>query len=501
MEVVMYWACAVVLIVGAYLAGRYFSVDHTKDDCIDELQKAKSDLEMRIAVEEQKASRIPSLERQLSEKETDVISIREGKASLEATLAEKNDRFSALQNEQNQNVKELQKLREAAANAMAQNATLTETLEQEKKQAEAKIALLLEAKESMTNEFKVLAENTMKTHGETFSKQNKEQIDTLLTPLREKITEFNQTVQTSANESNKERAVLAEQIRALSEASARMTSETTNLTKALKGDTQTQGAWGEMILSSILEKSGLREGLEYTSQESHTNDDGGRVRTDVIVNIPGGQKIIIDSKVSLVSFEQYVNAPEEEKSTHLANHLASARNHIKILSGKEYQLAASSHLDYVVMFVPIEGALAAALQADPSLTTFAVENNVAIATPTTLMMALRTVANVWQVERRNQNAEQIALKAGRIYDKLAGFLDDMKDLGRRIDQASGSFSNAMGKLTTGKGNLISQVDQLKELGAKTSKSLPLSSNDAPEALTAPEDEQIADLPALSSAEG
>lgn len=497
---VVFWIGSAVCIAVAFFVGRRLSVQ-AKETYIEEMQAAKSALETRIAVEEQKSSRIPALESLLSEKDAEIVSIRESKASLEATLTEKKDRFLALQNEQNQNIEEIHKLRESVAAISAQNATLRETLEQERKQATEKLSLLLEAKEAMTNEFKVLAENTMKTNGETFSKQNKEQIDALLTPLKEKLVEFNQSVQTASNESNKERAVLAEQIRVLSEASARMSCETTNLTKALKGDSQTQGAWGEMILSSILEKSGLREGSEYTSQESHTNDEGGRVRTDVIVNIPGGQKIIVDSKVSLVSFEQYVNAEAEEKSVHLSAHLASVRNHIKILSGKEYQFAAGSNLDYVVMFIPIEGALAAALQADPSLTGYAVENNVAIATPTTLMMALRTVANVWQVERRNQNAEQIALRAGRIYDKLAGFLDDMKDLGKRIDQTSASFSSAMGKLASGRGNLISQVEQLKELGAKTSKSLPLASDEADQELVAHNDERSDDAPALLTAEG
>lgn len=473
---VVFWIGSAVCIAVAFFVGRRLSVQ-AKETHIEEMQAAKSALETRIAVEEQKSSRIPALESLLSEKDAEIVSIRESKASLEATLTEKKDRFLALQNEQNQNIEELHKLRESVAAISAQNATLRETLEQERKQTSEKLSLLLEAKEAMTNEFKVLAENTMKTNGEAFSKQNKEQIDALLTPLKEKLVEFNQSVQTASNESNKERAVLAEQIRALSEASARMSCETTNLTKALKGDPQTQGAWGEMVLSAILEKSGLREGFEYTSQESHTNEEGGRVRTDVIVNIPGGQKIIIDSKVSLVAFDRYVNGTAEEKQLHLNDHLVSVRNHIKILSGKEYQIAAGSHLDYVVMFVPIEGALAAALQADPSLTTYAVENNVAIATPTTLMMALRTVSNVWQVERRNQNAEQIALRAGRIYDKLVGFLGDMDELGKRIEQASGSFGNAMSKLTTGRGNLISQVDQLKELGAKTSKTLPLVSDD------------------------
>jgi DNA recombination protein RmuC len=215
----------------------------------------------------------------------------------------------------------------------------------------------------------------------------------------------------------------------------------------------------------------------------------------VEVKLPGGQKIVIDSKVSLVAFDDYVNAESEaERAAHLKRHLTSLRSHIKTLSSKEYHSAAGSHLDYVVMFIPIEGALAAALQEDPGLTAEAVGANVAIATPTTLMIALRTVANVWQVERRNKNAEIIARRAGKIYDKLVGFLEDMTSLGNRIGQARVSYDEAMAKLSSGRGNLVNQVEQLKVLGAKASKSLPASVLDENDAELLPSPESPGPLP-------
>jgi DNA recombination protein RmuC len=230
-----------------------------------------------------------------------------------------------------------------------------------------------------------------------------------------------------------------------------------------------------MILASILERSGLREGEQYVIQQSYATEGGSRLRSDVEVNLPGGQKIVIDSKVSLVAFDDYVNAESEaDRAAHLKRHLTSIRSHIKALSSKEYHSAAGSQLDYVVMFIPIEGALAAALQEDPGLTTEAVDANVAIATPTTLMIALRTVANVWQVEDRNKNAEKIASRAGKIYDKLVGFVDDMLSLGNRMSQARDSYDDAMAKLSSGRGSLANQVEQLKALGAKAGKSLPAS---------------------------
>jgi DNA recombination protein RmuC len=367
----------------------------------------------------------------------------------------------------------LQQSRDLLDAARSETARLEEALAQERRQAEAKLALLTEARARMGDEFKVLAEEIMTRHGDSFSRQNKEQITGILAPLRDKMAEFQQGLQAALTESMKDRTTLAEQIRSLTASSAAMSTETQNLTRALKGEAQVQGAWGEMILSTILEKSGLREGEEYLAQESLTAGDGSRIRPDVIVNLPGGEKIIIDSKVSLTAFRDFVNAEGgPARAEALRRHLISMRGHVRQLGAKDYQVAAGSRLDYVLMFVPIEGALAAAVQADPELTSLAAEVNVAIATPTTLMIALRTVANVWKVERRNKHAEAIAARAGLLYDKFCGFAGDLMNLGRHLGQTRSAYDEAMNKLSVGKGNLVTQAEHLKALGAKTSKALP-----------------------------
>lgn len=376
------------------------------------------------------------------------------------------------------------------AGLKAEIRALNERLIVEREQTAEKLDLLKDAKERLTQEFKLLAHGVLKEQSETFSKQNREQIGNILTPLKESLTSFQQGLTVAHTESTKERATLAEQIRRLTEESAKMTHETGNLTRALKGKTQTQGAWGEMILQTILERSGLREGDEFITQLSHSAEDGRRLRPDVIVNLPNGQKIILDSKVSLTAFEAYVNAETDlDRAAHLANHVQSLRSHIRDLSKKEYHQLDGASVDYVIMFVPIEGALAAALVDDPGLTAMAIDSNVTIATPTTLMIALRTVANVWQVERRNRNAEAIADRAGKLYEKFAGFLGDMGQLGDRLTNAQKSYSNAMNKLQSGPGNVVRQIEQLKELGARTSKSLSLASVDDTDlpALEAPEE--------------
>ena len=376
------------------------------------------------------------------------------------------------------------------ADLKAEIRALNERLQLERSQAGEKLELLKEAKERLTLEFKILADGVLKEHGEAFSKQNREQIGNILTPLKESLTVFQQGMTTAQTESTKERATLAEQIRRLTEESAKMTHETHNLTRALKGKAQTQGAWGEMILQTILERSGLREGEEFLTQQSHSAEDGRRLRPDVIVNLPNGQKIIVDSKVSLTAFEAYVNAETDaDRAASLASHVQSLRAHIRDLSSKEYHQLDGTSFDYVIMFVPIEGALAAALLDDPGLTAHAIDSNVTIATPTTLMIALRTVANVWQVERRNRNAEAIADRAGKLYEKFEGFLKDMGDLGNRLTSAQKSYGTAMSKLQTGPGNVVRQIEQLKELGARTSKSLSLASvDDGLPALESPEGE-------------
>lgn len=447
---------------------------------LDGERQARAASDQQLAIEHERAARLPGLEEQLAVAAKALSTEREARASVEQALAALREARSQAELQLGKARQELD-ARTAALEASEQQlgavrvdmAALRETLDQERQQSGEKLKLLLEAKEVMTNEFQVLANDVMAKHGETFTKQNKEQLDTILKPVSDKLKEFQDGLTNAHTESVKERATLAEQIKQLSQQSAQMTSETANLTRALKGSTQMQGAWGEMVLESLLEKSGLWEGEEYERQTSHSTDDGQRLRTDVLVHLPGGQHVIIDSKVSMVAFEALVNGElEEERATSRALHLASMRAHIKGLAAKEYHSATGGGLDYVIMFVPIEGALAAALQEDPTLTSYAVQNNVAIATPTTLMMALRTIDSVWRVERRNRNAEAIADRAGHLYNKFVGFVEDVKAIGQRLGQAQSSYANAMGKLQNGPGNLIGQAEKLKELGAKTTKSMP-----------------------------
>jgi DNA recombination protein RmuC len=432
-----------------------------------------AELARQLAVAQSTAARLPAAEARIealaAEKaERERLHAHEAALAAERALALR-QAAEALQEAQ----EETEKRRQAADSLRTQLATLSETLAQERKQSAEKLLLLQDAREAMAQHFKLLAAEVMKEHGETYAKKNSEQLDGALNPLRQRILEFQQSLQGAHKDSEKERAVLAEQIRKLGETSARMSQETQSLTRALKGKAQTQGAWGEMILQTILEKSGLREGDEYVVQQSHTNDEGDRLRPDVIVRLPNEQSIVIDAKVSLTAYAASVAAEtEEERTAQLKSHVLSMRQHVRVLASKEYHKLAAGALDYVVMFVPIEGALAAALTEAPDLTAFAVENSVYIATPTTLMIALRTAANVWHVERRNRNAEDIAARAGRIYDKAFLFVASMDRLGKSLGGAQEHYDRAMGQLSRGNGNVLRQLEQLKALGAKASKSLP-----------------------------
>jgi len=481
----------VAVLVASVTAGLLLFLQRGKASIGDDsdLRSANTALERDLAVHQERLAKLPQLEAALVAAEAqlaaellakgqlgaDLAGMSAAKTALETTCSELKTRLATTEANAAEVATSLQTAERARADLRTELAKLQETLEQERRAAAEKLQLLTDAKESMSKEFQVLANDVMSRHGEAFSKQNKEQLDGLLTPLRDKLTEFQTGLQTAHTETVKDRAALGEQIRQLSDHSAKMTSETLNLTRALKGKVQTQGAWGEMILESLLQKSGLREGEEYVSQSSHSTDEGQRLRPDVIVNLPNSQRVIIDAKVSLTAFETYVNAETEEARTSAAAaHLASMRNHIKRLASKEYQTLAGDGLDYVILFVPIEGALAVALEVDPLLTSYAVQNNVAIATPTTLMIALRTIDNVWQVERRNRNAEAIAVRAGLLYNKFVGFVDDLQKVGQRLDTAKVSYDAAMGKLQSGSGNLVGQAETLRKLGAKTTKLLPES---------------------------
>jgi DNA recombination protein RmuC len=456
-------------------------------------------LDRDLAVERVHSARLPLLEGQLVKLTERIDTLQTEKAALQSELATSNTTTSGLQAEildlrnrllsaestRDKIAARLESSQSAKAEVDAALAQVNETLQQERNQSAEKLKLLRDARDDMTKEFKILAAAVMHEHGETFSKQNKEQIDVIIGPLREKLTDFQTGLTVAHNESLKERAALAEQIKQLSQTSVNMMSETSNLTRALKGKAQTQGAWGEMILTTILEKSGLRKGEEYVIQSSHTKEDGQRLRPDAIVKLPDGLRIVIDAKVSLTAFEAHVNASnDDERRLHLQKHLSSMRTHIKTLGDKAYQAYTNGGIDYVIMFVPIEGALALALQEAPDITSEAIAQNVNIATPTTLMIALRTASSVWQVERRNQNADTIATRAGQLYDKFVGFAEDMELVGKRLVQTQSAHADAMTKLITGNGSLTRQVEMLKALGAKTNKSIGRNLLDAAEPDTA-----------------
>ena len=324
------------------------------------------------------------------------------RANFQAQIAERDNRIRELdmqgQRERERASDLLDAERAKSADLYAELSALRARMMEQAKQSEANLARFFEARQQMTDEFKAIAGDVLKSQSETFTRQNREQVDTLLKPLNEKIVEFQTNM-------IKDRSAMGEQIRALYESNIQITTEAQNLTRALKGNSQTQGAWGEMILSTILERSGLREGEQFITQQSHAGEDGGRVRTDVEILMPNNDRLVIDSKVSLNAFEAYTNSDEEDRTLHLQAHITSIRTHIRTLSEKGYHRHARSKMDYVMMFVPIESALATAIHEDPELVEFGMSRGVMLTTPTTLMTVLRTVRNIWDIEKRHQNAE------------------------------------------------------------------------------------------------
>ncbi len=333
-----------------------------------------------------------------------------------------------------------------------------------------------ELQEKFTKEFENLANKIFEEKTTKFSEQSKTNLAEILNPLKERITEFQTKVEETNKDSISRTAALREQLQTLKDMNQQMSTDAQNLVKALKGDTKTQGDWGEIQLERILERSGLRKGEEYSIQESYTVDDGKRKRPDVIVSLPDDKKIIIDSKLSLVSYERFVSAEEDdERSIQLKAFIESVKRHIKDLSDKNYQsIFESGTLDFVLMFIPIEPAFSLAIQYGENLYVDAYDKNIIIVSPSTLLATLRTIANIWKQEYQNRNVIEIAKQSGALYDKFVGFIEDLKSVGERMDQAKGSYVTAMNKLVDGSGNLVRRVENIKKLGAKTSKSLPQS---------------------------
>jgi len=331
-----------------------------------------------------------------------------------------------------------------------------------------------ELQEKFTKEFENLANKILEEKSAKFTEQNTVNMKNILTPLQDKILVFEQKVEQTHKESIDYHAALRQQIIGLSEMNAQMSKETLNLTKALKGDNKMQGNWGELVLERVLEKSGLEKGREYEVQQSFTNAEGNRVLPDVVINLPDGKKMIVDSKVSLSAYEKWVNEESELlKIEFLKEHVISIKRHVDQLGSKNYHdLYQMESPDFVLLFIPMEPAFAIALNEDPSLYTKAFDRNIVIVTPSTLLATLRTIDSMWTNQKQQENALEIARQAGALYDKFEGFVSDLVRIGNKIKDTKTEYESAMNKLVDGKGNLISSVERLKKMGAKAKKALP-----------------------------
>jgi len=358
--------------------------------------------------------------------------------------------------------------KDALKNQLVRTGAEYDSLQEKNREQKAEVEKL---QEKFTKEFENLANKILEEKSTKFTKQNKESLEVLLNPLQEKIKVFEKRVEDTNKENVGRHSELKEQLKHLSELNQQMSKDADNLTKALKGDSKMQGNWGEMILTRILEKSGLEKGREYTIQDSHTTTEGKRLQTDVMIHLPDGKKMIIDSKVSLTHFERFVSEEDEEqKQVHLKQHIASIKRHVEQLSAKNYQYLVDESPDTVFMFIPIEPAFAIASAHEPNLYEQAFDKQVIIVTPATLLAALRLVDNLWQNDRQKQNALDIAKQAGALYDSFTNLTDELIKVGKQIGTVQNSYESAMKKLT-GKGNLIRRVEKLKKLGAKASKTI------------------------------
>jgi DNA recombination protein RmuC len=408
---------------------------------LDNRRDAMADLEVQKAALAQTAARIPVLEEALEKR-------RHGQEQLNAVILSLEKKLSEL----------------------------TTQLDAERRQAQEKMALLDDARERLTVEFKVLAERILEEKGKTFTDRNKAQMDGLIGPLREQLGDFKKRVEDVYDKESRDRATLLNEISHLKNLNERIGKDALNLTNALKGDVKKTGGWGEVILERILEASGLEKGRAYETQVSLPGSRGNRYQPDVIVRLPEGRDVIVDAKVSLKAYERYHSSTDAaERNAAIKAHLNSMRNHLRGLSEKHYEdLEGIRTLDFVLMFVPIEAAFFTALEHDRFLFSEAFEKNVILVSPSTLLVTLRTIHNIWRHADQNENTLEIARQAGGLYDKFIGFVEALEDVGRQLDRARGAYRTARERLCSGRGNLVRRAEQLKALGVKTNKALPAS---------------------------
>ena len=387
------------------------------------------------------------------------LQLKNNTVSLEQKLSDTIEEKSVLRTE-----------KELLSNQITRNEANLENLQLKNNEQKEDVEKL---QEKFTKEFENLANKILEKNSSKFTEQNRENIKNILTPLQEKIQLFEKKVEDSQKESVGMHSALKEQLANLQAQNLKITQEAENLTKALKGDSKMQGNWGELVLERVLEKSGLEKDREYSVQQSFTREDGSRVLPDVVIHLPDGKKMIVDSKVSLTDYERYVNSEDEFREKHLKNHINSLRKHVSDLSAKKYEdLYEMESPDFVLLFVPIEPAFAIAINNDNALYNKAFEQNIIIVTPATLLATLRTIDSMWNNEKQQRNAIEIARQAGALYDKFEGFVTDLTKVGKKMDEAKTEYKGAMSKLVEGRGNIITSIEKLKKMGAKAKKSIP-----------------------------
>lgn len=423
---------------------------------------------------------IRQLERRLNEERAQVArqgerleSLAAAKASAETAAREAVNRIEALRDEIHQLRGSHQNLQTRAAGADSRIATLETQLSESKRVHVEKEALLKGAGENLKQEFQLLATQLFEEKGHRIGEQNRLALDALLSPFKDQIAEFRRRVEDVYVTDSRERASLLTEIRNLHKASERINREAENLARALKGDKKIQGHWGELVLERVLEESGLRKGHEYEIQLGLRNDEGDLKRPDVIIHLPGNKDVVVDAKVSLVAYERALATNDEaDRAAHLAQHVTDLRLQVRRLAGQRYdELPGVRSLDFVLLFVPVEPAFNVAVEQEPQLFTDAFSRRIIIVSPTTLMLTLRIIHNVWRYEKQNRNAQEIARRAGSIYDKLRGVVEDMDKVGQSLRVAGKSYDAAVNKLRHGRGNLVKQVEEFRELGAEVRREM------------------------------
>ena len=369
---------------------------------------------------------------------------------------------------------ELQMAQEHTSHLQTQLAAQATQLEAERRAAHDKLALLTEAREALTHQFKSLANDILEEKSRRFAEQNQQSLGQLLDPLRSRLADFQGRVEQFYDAEGKQRSALAQQVHQLMQLNQTLSEDAKNLTQALKGSTKAQGNWGELILERVLESAGLRKGFEYDVQENHLRADGSRAQPDVVIHLPENRHLVIDAKASLLAYEEWAHADDEAvRAGAQRRHLDSVRQHIKGLAERNYQqLYALQSLDFVLMFVPIEPAFMLAVTADNQLYSDAWNRNVLLVSPSTLLFVLRTVAHLWRQEAQTRNAQEIAQRGADLYDHLTAFVEELEKVGKNLGQAQDAYQKAFNKLSKNRGNVIRRAEMLKELGIKPAKALP-----------------------------